>query len=448
MAAVRARSSELCAVLPARHEGVYPYDTTPFVRVSIEGSREDAVRGHRAGVPGDVSVPAELARHADPHDRRAGRVARHVRRAGGLRLFDQHADHVRLVLAIGLLVDDAIVVVENVERVMAEEGLSPEEATRKSMDQITGALVGIALVLSAVFVPMAFFGGSIGVIYRQFSLTIVSAMRALGARRADPHAGAVRDAAEADSERPPRRKSAASSAGSTAFSIAAADRYASGVGTLLRRSGRRSCCLRAHRRGGRGCCSCARPTGFLPDEDPGVLFARRNFRPARPVSRRDKVLKKMENHFLENEKDLMEGMFGVHGFSFSGTGQNQVLVFVKLKDWDERRRPEQKVKAIQDRAMAKFMQFKDAFAFAFAPPAVLELGNATGFDVRLVDRAGLGHDVLMGARNQFLGMAMQNPVVTKVRPNGLDDTPQSIRSISTRRRRVRWAFRSAISTPR
>ena len=165
------------------------------------------------------------------------------------------------------------------------------------------------------------------------------------------------------------------------------------------------------------------PTGFLPDEDTGVLFAMAQLPPGSTREQADKVLKKMENHFFEEEKDLVEGGFGVLGFSFSGNGQNQVLMFVKLKDWEERRRPEQKVKAIQGRAMGKFMQFKDAFAFAFAPPAVLELGTATGFDVRLVDRAGLGHETLMGARNQLLGMSMQNPVVTKVRPNGLDDMP-------------------------
>ena len=201
-----------------------------------------------------------------------------------------------------------------------------------------------------------------------------------------------------------------------------ADRYASGVGAFLRRSGRALIFyaligavvvvlfMRA-------------PTGFLPDEDTGVLFAMAQLPPGSTREQADKVLKKMENHFFEEEKDLVEGGFGVLGFSFSGNGQNQVLMFVKLKDWEERRRPEQKVKAIQGRAMGKFMQFKDAFAFAFAPPAVLELGTATGFDVRLVDRAGLGHETLMGARNQLLGMSMQNSVVTKVRPNGLDDMP-------------------------
>ena len=326
-----------------------------------------------------------------------------------------------LVLAIGLLVDDAIVVVENVERVMQEEGLSPKEATRKSMDQISGALVGIGLVLCAAFVPMAFFTGSSGVIYRQFSLTIASAV-ALSVMIALILTPALCATMLKPIAKGHHEKKRGFFGWFNRVFDRSADRYASGVGAFLRRSGRALVFyaligavvvvlfLRA-------------PTGFLPDEDTGVLFAMAQLPPGSTREQADKVLKKMENHFFEEEKDLVEGGFGVLGFSFSGNGQNQVLMFVKLKDWEERRRPEQKVKAIQGRAMGKFMQFKDAFAFAFAPPAVLELGTATGFDVRLVDRAGLGHETLMGARNQLLGMSMQNSVVTKVRPNGLDDMP-------------------------
>ena len=167
-----------------------------------------------------------------------------------------------------------------------------------------------------------------------------------------------------------------------------------------------------------------KPTGFLPEEDQGVLFAMASLPPGSTREQSNEVLKKMEHHFLVDEKENVEGMFGVLGFSFSGSGQNQVLVFVKLKDWEERKSPGQTVTAIQGRAMGDFLQFKDAFAFAFAPPAVLELGTATGFDVRLVDRGSVGHDGLIAARNQFLGMAMQNPVLTRVRPNGLDDQPE------------------------
>jgi hydrophobe/amphiphile efflux-1 (HAE1) family protein len=305
---------------------------------------------------------------------------------------------------------------------MREEGLSPKEATRKSMDQISGALVGIGLVLCAAFVPMAFFTGSSGVIYRQFSLTIVSsvALSVMIALILTP-------ALCATILRPIPKGHHAKQRGFFGWFNRVfdrnADRYARGVASFLRHSGRALIFYAAiavavvllflHS-----------PTGFMPDEDTGVLFAMAQLPPGSTREQADKVLQKMENHFLTKEKDLMEGMFGVLGFSFSGTGQNQVLVFVKLKDWEERQRPDQRVTAIQGRAMAEFMQFKDAFAFAFVPPAALELGNATGFDVRVIDRAGLGHEALMDARNQLLGAAAHNPAVTKVRPNGLDDMPE------------------------
>lgn len=419
--AVRKKVDELSAFFPPGMKAIFPYDTTPFVRISVQEVVKTLLeaivlvflvmylflQNWRATLIPTIAVPVVLLGTF-------GVMAAAGYSINTLTLFG-------LVLAIGLLVDDAIVVVENVERVMQEEGLPPKEATRKSMDQISGALVGIGLVLCAAFVPMAFFSGSSGVIYRQFSLTIVSSvvfsvMIAL----------ILTPALCATMLKPIPKGHHAKKRGffgwfNRVFDRTA-DRYAASVGAFLRRSGRALAFyaliaiavvvlfLRA-------------PTGFMPDEDTGVLFAMAQLPPGSTREQAEKVLKKMENHFLENEKDLMEGMFGVLGFSFSGNGQNQVLVFVKLKDWEERHRPDQKVKAIQGRAMAKFMQFKDAFAFAFAPPAALELGNATGFDVRLVDRAGLGHDVLMGARNQMLGMAMQNPAVTKVRPNGLDDTP-------------------------
>jgi len=351
-----------------------------------------------------------------------------------------------LVLAIGLLVDDAIVVVENVERVMREEGLSPKEATRKSMDQISGALVGIGLVLCAAFVPMAFFTGSSGVIYRQFSLTIVSAVTisVLIALILTPALCAAMLKPIAKGEHAKERGFAGWF--NRGFDRTA-DRYASAVGVFLRRSGRALVFY--------GAIAIAvallflrAPTGFMPDEDTGVLFAMAQLPPGSTREQADIVLKKMEAHFLENEQEQMEGMFGVLGFSFSGSGQNQVLVFVKLKDWEKRRRPDQKVKAIQGRAMAQFLQYKDAFAFAFAPPAALELGNATGFDVRLVDRAGLGHEALMDARNQMLGLCAQSKIVAKVRPQ----RPRRHARLSARRgpgeKRVRSAFRWPTSTPR
>ena len=421
VAAVKKKVAELSAFFPPGVKAIYPYDTTPFVRISVKEVVKTLLeaivlvflviylflQNWRATLIPTIAVPVVLLGTF-------GVMAAAGYSINTLTLFG-------LVLAIGLLVDDAIVVVENVERVMQEEGLSPKEATRKSMDQISGALVGIGLVLCAAFVPMAFFTGSSGVIYRQFSLTIASAV-ALSVMIALILTPALCATMLKPIPKGHHEKKRGFFGWFNRVFDRSADRYASGVGAFLRRSGRALVFyaligavvvvlfLRA-------------PTGFLPDEDTGVLFAMAQLPPGSTREQADKVLKKMENHFFEEEKDLVEGGFGVLGFSFSGNGQNQVLMFVKLKDWEERRRPEQKVKAIQGRAMGKFMQFKDAFAFAFAPPAVLELGTATGFDVRLVDRAGLGHETLMDARNQLLGMSMQNSVVTKVRPNGLDDMP-------------------------
>jgi hydrophobe/amphiphile efflux-1 (HAE1) family protein len=420
--AVKKKVTELSAFFPPGVKAIYPYDTTPFVRISVKEVVKTLLeaiglvflvmylflQNWRATLIPTIAVPIVLLGTF-------GVMAVAGFSINTLTLFG-------LVLAIGLLVDDAIVVVENVERVMQEEGLSPKEATRKSMDQISGALVGIGLVLCAAFVPMAFFGGSTGVIYRQFSLTIASAVvlsviialiltPALCATMLKPIPKGYHE-----------KKRGFFGWFNRVFDRNA-DRYARGVAAFLRRSVRALLFysligaavvllfLRA-------------PTGFLPDEDQGVLFSMAQLPPGSTREQAMKVLERIEHHFLVDEKDSVDSMFGVLGFSFSGSGQNQVLAFVKLKDWEERRSPSQHVKAIQGRAMGALMQYKDAFAFAFAPPAVLELGNATGFDVRLVDRAGLGHDALMAARNQMLGMAFQNPALTRVRPNGLDDMPQ------------------------
>ena len=421
VAAVKKKVAELSAFFPPGVKAIYPYDTTPFVRISVKEVVKTLLeaivlvflviflflQNWRATLIPTIAVPVVLLGTF-------GVMAAAGYSINTLTLFG-------LVLAIGLLVDDAIVVVENVERVMREEGLSPKEATRKSMDQISGALVGIGLVLCAAFVPMAFFTGSSGVIYRQFSLTIASAV-ALSVMIALILTPALCATMLKPIPKGHHEKKRGFFGWFNRVFDRSADRYANGVGAFLRRRGR-ALVFYALIAAVVVVLFVRAPTGFLPDEDTGVLFAMAQLPPGSTREQADKVLKKMENHFFEEEKDLVEGGFGVLGFSFSGNGQNQVLMFVKLKDWEERRRPEQKVKAIQGRAMGKFMQFKDAFAFAFAPPAVLELGTATGFDVRLVDRAGLGHETLMGARNQLLGMSMQNSVVTKVRPNGLDDMP-------------------------
>jgi len=324
-----------------------------------------------------------------------------------------------LVLAIGLLVDDAIVVVENVERVMTEEGLSPKEATRKSMGQITGALVGIALVLSAVFVPMAFFGGSTGVIYRQFSITIVSAMvlsvfvalvltPALCATLLKPGHGAA----------------------TTGFFGAfnrrfdsATNGYQGIVGRMIRRWGRHLVVYGALVLG-MAWLFLRLPTSFLPEEDQGILFSQVQLPAGATQARTLDVVERVENHFLQNEKDNVDSVFAVTGFSFAGRGENMAIGFVKLKDWSLRKAAAQKVQAIAGRAMGSFMQYRDASVFAFAPPAVLELGNASGFDIYLQDQGGVGREALVAARNQFLGMASKDPTLVAVRPNGLEDAPQ------------------------
>ena len=326
------------------------------------------------------------------------------------------------VLAIGLLVDDAIVVVENVERVMSEEGLSPLEATRKSMGQITGALVGIAMVLSAVFIPMAFFGGSTGVIYRQFSITIVSAMvlSVIVAMVFTPSLCAT-------FLKPEKKGHKAKSTGflgwfNRSFERSS-DSYQRGVGTMIRRAGR-SMLIYALLLGVLAFVFMRLPTSFLPAEDQGVLFAQIQLPTGATQARTLKVIEQVEQHFLVGEKDTVKSVFAVAGFSFGGSGQNMGIAFIRLKDWDERKSAAQRVPAIVGRAMGTFSQIKDAFVFAFAPPAVFELGNASGFDLMLKDQAGLGHDALMAARNQLLGMASKSPIMVGVRPNGQDDTPQ------------------------
>lgn len=417
---VKKKVAELSQFFPPGVKAIFPYDTTQFVRISVEEVVKTLIeaivlvfvvmfiflQSWRATLIPTIAVPVVLLGTF-------GVMAAAGYSINTLTLFG-------LVLAIGLLVDDAIVVVENVERVMQEEGLPPKEATRKSMGQISGALVGIGLVLSAAFVPMAFFTGSSGVIYRQFSLTIVSsvALSVLVALILTP-------ALCATLLKPVAKDHGITKRGpfgwfNRAFERAA-DLYAHWVGKFLKHY-----VLALIPYGGIAVAVVLlfthAPTGFLPDEDTGVLFAMAQLPPGSTREQADLVLKKMEKHFFEDEKELIEGGFGVLGFSFSGNAQNQVLMFLKCRPWEERRRPDQKVKAIQGRAMLKFMQIKEALAFAFAPPAVLELGTATGFDLRLVDLAGLGHDTLMDAQGQLLGMAAKNPVLASVRPNGLADT--------------------------
>ncbi len=420
--AVKARVAELQPFFPAGIEVIYPYDTTPFVELSIHEVIKTLfeaiilvfvvmylfLQNFRATLIPTIAVPVVL-----------------LGTFGVLSAFGFSVNVLTMfgmVLAIGLLVDDAIVVVENVERVMSEEGLPPREATRKSMDQITGALVGIALVLSAVFVPMAFFGGSAGAIYRQFSLTIVSAM-ALSV----VVALVLTPALCATILKPVTVGHGHSKRGFFGLfnrGFDASSRvYVRGVRGAVNRLGRYFIAYLLIL-GGLGYLFLQMPSSFLPTEDRGQLFVLWSAPPNASAERTAETAKAVTAHFLEKEKDSVEGLFTIVGFNFSGRGQNAGMAFVRLKDWSERGSPAQKPQAIAGRAMGALSRLKDAVVFAFLPPSVPGLGNATGFDLQLVDRGGLGHDRLMQARNQLLGMAAQNPKLVGVRPNGLEDTPQ------------------------
>ncbi|MGH8735272.1 MAG: efflux RND transporter permease subunit, partial [Burkholderiales bacterium] len=288
-----------------------------------------------------------------------------------------------MVLAIGLLVDDAIVVVENVERLMREEQLSPVEATRRSMDQITGALVGIALVLAVVFVPMAFLGGAAGVIYRQFSITIVAAMAlsvlvaivltpALCATMLKPHDAELHQERRGFFGWFNRNFERASSA------------YRRSVGGMLTRPVR-FMLIYAGLAVAMGFLFLRLPTAFLPNEDQGFLMAMVQAPVGATQERTLKSIFPLERHFLEGEKETVESLFTVQGFSFAGSGQNTGIAFIKLKEWEERKGEDEGVEAIAGRAMGSLMQIKDAMVFAFPPPPVFELGTSSGFDVYLKD---------------------------------------------------------------
>ncbi|RKT42836.1 efflux RND transporter permease subunit [Thiocapsa rosea] len=418
-AAVRARLDELAPFFPAGVEAVFPYDTTPFVKISIGEVIKTMIeavilvflvmylflQNLRATLIPTLAVPVVLLGTF-------GVLAAFGYSINTLTLF-------AMVLAIGLLVDDAIVVVENVERVMHEEGLPPKEATRRSMDQITSALIGIALVLSAVFVPMAFFGGSTGVIYRQFSITIVSAMllSVVVALTLSPALAATLLKPGHQGERRGffgwfNRNFNRGTGG-----------YIKGVKGIL---GRRKLFLVVYLMlvVGLGLSYARLPTAFLPDEDQGILITQVMLPAGATRERTLEVLREVERHFLEDESEAVQELITVAGFSFAGQGQNMAFGFVRMKDWDERKRPDLKVKAVAGRAMKAFSQIRDAQVFAFVPPAVIELGTGTGWDAQLQDRGGVGHEALMAARGQFLGMANADPALAAVRPNGREDEAQ------------------------
>ena len=419
--AVRARIDELAPYFPHGLQVVYPYDTTPFIKISITEVVKTLFEGValvflvmylflqnlRATLIPTIAVPVVLLGTF-------GVMAAFGFTINTLSMFG-------LVLAIGLLVDDAIVVVENVERVMSEQGLSPREATRKAMGQITGALVGVAVVLSAVFVPMAFSGGSVGAIYRQFSLTIVSAMLlsvfvalsltpALCTIMLKPAGGA--------GEAP---KKGFFGAFNRAFEHGR-DKYVGGVRHVIDRFGRWLLIYGAVIVAV-GLLFVRLPTGFLPDEDQGIAYIQVQTPPGATQGRTQIVLDDVSNYLLHQEAAAVQGTLEVTGLNFAGRGQTQGLVFVRFKDWSARTRADLKAQAVLARTARHFASYQDAVIIPINPPSIPALGTASGFDFELEDRGGLGHVKLMQARDQLIAMARQNPNLALVRPNGLSDNP-------------------------
>ncbi|RUU74506.1 efflux RND transporter permease subunit, partial [Mesorhizobium sp. M7A.F.Ca.MR.362.00.0.0] len=418
--AVRTTINRLSSTFPQGVEVVYPYDTSPFVRLSIEEvvkTLAEAIvlvflvmfiflQNLRATIIPTIAVPVVL-----------------LGTFGVLSFFGYSVNTLTMfamVLAIGLLVDDAIVVVENVERVMQEEDLSPKEATRKSMGEITGALVGIATVLSAVFVPMAFFGGSTGIIYRQFSVTIVSAMvlSVLVALVLTPAlcATILR-----------RPKDHATQTGPFGWFNRVFDRgttaYRDGSHGIINRSWRFLAVFLAIVIA-MGWMFARLPSSFLPEEDQGILITSVSLPVGATQDRTERVLAEVTDHYLKEEKEAVEGVFTASGFGFGGAGQNVGIAFVPMKEFSQRKSPALSAQAVARRAMGAFSKIRDAQVFALAPPAIQGFGNTNGFDFYLQDVNGAGHDALIQTRNQLLALAGQSKLLTATRPNGQEDQPQ------------------------
>ncbi|AUT95261.1 multidrug efflux RND transporter permease subunit [Citrobacter freundii] len=421
--AIKAKLVELQPFFPQGMKVVYPYDTTPFVTISIHEVVKTLfeaivlvflvmylfLQNIRATLIPTIAVPVVLL----------GTFA--VLAAFGYSI--NTLTMFGMVLAIGLLVDDAIVVVENVERVMMEDHLPPKEATEKSMSQIQGALVGIAMVLSAVFIPMAFFGGSTGAIYRQFSITIVSAMAlsVLVALILTPALCAT--LLKPVSAEHHEKKSGFFGWFNAKFDHSV-NHYTNSVSGIVRKTGRYLVVYLIIVIG-MAVLFMRLPTSFLPEEDQGVFMTMIQLPAGATQERTQKVLDQVTQYYLTKEKANVESVFTVNGFSFSGQGQNSGLAFVSLKPWDERSGEENSVEAVIARATRAFSQIRDGLVFPFNMPAIVELGTATGFDFELIDQGGLGHTALTQARNQLLGMVAKHPdLLVRVRPNGLEDTPQ------------------------
>jgi HAE1 family hydrophobic/amphiphilic exporter-1 len=426
--AIKAKLNEMSAYFPPGMSVVYPYDTTPFVKVAIGEAVKALLQAIalvflvmwlfmgniRATLIPTIAVPVVLL----------GTCAALGAFGYSINMLTMFA----MVIAIGLLVDDTIVVVENVERLMSEEGLSPKEATAKSMGQVTSALIGFLLVLTALFAPMAFFGGSTGIIYRQFSVTVVSAMvlsitvaliltPVLCANILKPVAKG-HEAAEG-ANRLLRPFFLWFDRGFNRFRDAVVRLIGYGLARKLRFG-----IVYILIAGGLLWIFKGMPSSYLPDEDQGILLAQILTPTGATLEQTQAVADEVQLYFQENEKEVVDSCMTIAGMGFSGRAQNNGMVFVKLKDWKLRDRPDLRVKAIAERAMGRFSTIRSALVFAFPPPPVIELSSASGFDFQLVDRGGAGHDALMSARNQLLGMAAQDPRLVKVRPNGMEDIPE------------------------
>jgi len=426
--AVRKKMEEMSRYFPRGMKVVYPYDTTPFVRVAINEVVKTLFEAIllvflvmylfmgniRATLIPTIAVPVVLL----------GTFAVLGLFGFSINMLTMFA----MVLAIGLLVDDAIVVVENVERIMSEEGLSPREATKKSMEQITSALIGIGLVLSAVFGPMAFFGGSTGVIYRQFSVTIIASMLL-----SVVVALILTPVLCASLLKPVPKGHEAAETGLSLLRpffrwfdrvfFGIRDRY---VGVIRHSLSRKVRYLAVYVLlvGVVGFLLMRLPTAYLPDEDQGILLSQILMPTGSTLDQTQAVADEVQHYLQKSEKGAVESSLTISGIGFSGRAQNNGMVFAMMKDWKMRERPDLKAQAVAGRVMVAFSGYRKAMVFAFPPPAVVELGNARGIDFQLMDRGGLGHDALMNARNQLLGMAAKDPRLTRVRPNGMEDVPQ------------------------
>ena len=426
--AIKSKLKEMSRYFPAGMKVVYPYDTTPFVKVAIGEAVKALLQAIllvflvmwlfmgnlRTTIIPTIEVPIVVL----------GAFACLGLFGFSINMLTMFA----MVLSIGLIVDDVIVIVENVERIMTEEGLSPRDATAKSMGQITTAVISMDLVLMALFAPIAFFPGSTGVIYRQFSLTICGTMMVslLVALVLTPVL-----CASILKPVPKGHESAEYSIRFLCPFFAWFDRVffrlrditVKLLGYVLARK-LRYVAVYVVIVAGLGFLFMRMPTSYLPDEDQGILLAQILMPTGATLEQTQEVADEVQRYFLENEKEAMESCMTIAGIGFSGRAQNNGMVFAKLKDWKLRDRPDLRVKAIAGRAMEAFSKIRGAMVFAFPPPSIVELGNAIGFDFQLIDRGGVGHAALMNARNQLLGMAAQDPRLAKVRPNGMEDVPE------------------------